>query len=88
MESPSGKPNLFGLDRAALAQVMGVVLVGEGHVVAVEGEQAMVADRHAMGIATEISQHGVGPAEGRFAVDDPIRREERIDESPPRRCVS
>jgi hypothetical protein len=36
-----------------------------------------------MRIATEISQHGVGPAEGRFAVDDPIGREERIDEGPP-----
>jgi hypothetical protein len=36
----------------------GVVLVGKGHVLAIEGEQPVIADRDAMGIASEISQDG------------------------------
>lgn len=56
--------------------------------VAVEGEQPVVADRHAMGIAPEIPQDGGSAAEGGLGVDDPVSLEERIDESPPRRRVS
>ena len=43
--------------RAALVAV-GVVLPRKGDVVAIEGEQPVIADRDAMGIAPEIAQHG------------------------------
>jgi hypothetical protein len=52
--------------RATLPLVR-VVLPAKAHALAIEGHQAMVADRHAMGIPTEVPQHGGGSAEGRSA---------------------
>src|SRR5262249_33985425 len=37
-----------------------------------EGDQAMVGDGHAMGVAAQILQHVCGAAEGMFQVDDPV----------------
>jgi hypothetical protein len=36
------------------------------------GDQAMVGDGHAMGVATQIVQHILGTTEGRFPVDHPV----------------
>ena len=69
--------------RPALVAV-GVVLVREGHVVAIEGEQPVIADGHPMGIAAEIAQDGRRAPEGRLDVDHPVGREERVDEGAPR----
>src|SRR5207248_11157127 len=44
----------------------GVVLVGKCHVLAVEGEEPVIADRDPMGIASEISQDGRRSPEGRL----------------------
>src|SRR6266511_141877 len=38
-----------------------------------EGEEAVVGERDAVGVAAEIGEHVVGPGEGRLAVDDPGR---------------
>jgi hypothetical protein len=38
---------------------------------AVEGDQPVIGDGNTMRISTEVSEHLIGPAEGRFAVDDP-----------------
>ena len=73
--------------RATLVAV-GVVLPLEGDVVAVEGEQPVIADRDAMGIAPEIAQDGGRAPEGRLGVDDPVRLEEGVDEDPPLRRVT
>jgi hypothetical protein len=54
-------------------------------VVAVEGEQPVIADRHAVGVATEIPQDSGRAAEGRLGVDHPVGLEERVDEGSPRR---
>jgi hypothetical protein len=67
---------------------MGVVLGGEGHVVAIEGEQPVIADRHAVGVATEIPQDSGRPAEGRLGVDHPVGLEEGVDETPPGRPIA
>ena len=37
-----------------------------------KGDQAMVGDGHAMGVAAQILQHILGAAEGTFQVDDPV----------------
>ena len=63
---------------------MSVVLVGEGHVVAIEGEQPVIADRDAMGVAPEIPEDGGCAPEGELGVDDPVRFEEGVDEGMPR----
>ena len=79
---------LHGGERHTAARVaMRVVLVGEGHVLAIEGEQSVIADRHAMGVAPEVSEDGHSPTEGWLGVDDPVGLEERIDEGPPRRRI-
>ena len=65
-----------------------VVLPLKGDAFAIEGEQAMVADRDPMRVAPEIAQHGGRPTEGRLRVDDPVGLEERIDEGVPLRRVA
>ena len=55
---------------------------------AVEGEQPMIADCHAMGVAPEVAQDGGRAAEGRLGVDHPVGLEERIDEGVPLRRVA
>jgi hypothetical protein len=73
--------------RATLV-AMCVVLVGEGHVVPIEGEEPVIADRDTMGVAPEIPEDGRGTAEGRLGIDHPVGLEERIDEGPLRDGVS
>ena len=55
---------------------------------AVEGEQPVIADRYAMRVAPEIAEDGGCTAEGRLGVDHPARLEEGVDEDPPLRRVT
>ena len=41
----------------------------------------MIGDRHAVGVAAEITENVLGAAEGRFAVDDPVLAEKGAKES-------
>ncbi len=52
---------------------------------AIEGKQAVIAERHAMGVAPDVPQDGAGTTEGRLGVDDPVGLEECVDASSPRR---
>jgi len=54
---------------------------------AIEGEQSVIADRHAMGIAPEVPEDSVPSPKGRFGVDDPIGLKECVDEGVPRGAV-
>ena len=58
------------------------------HVLTIEGEQSVIADRHAMGVTPEVSEDSRGPAKGWLDVDHPVGLEERVDEGPPRSGVS
>ena len=49
-----------------------VILVFESDAVAVAGKQAAVGDGDAVGVARQIGQHGLGAAEGAFAVNRPF----------------
>ena len=49
----------------AVFAAVGVILPAKGDALLVEGQQAMIGDRHAMGVATEIAQHLQGTTEGR-----------------------
>jgi len=55
---------------ALLVAVSGVS-EAERDLFAVEGDQPVIGDGDTMGISTEVSEHLIGPAERRFAVDDP-----------------
>ena len=67
---------------------MGVVLPMKRHVLTVEDEQSVIADRHAMGVAPEIAQDGGRTTEGRLGIHHPVGLEERIDEGVPLRRVA
>ena len=52
--------------------VVGGIAPTKSNLVILEGDQAMVGDGHAMGVAAEILQHVLGTAEGAFQIDHPI----------------
>ena len=56
----------------ALLVAVGVILPAEGDAFSVEGQQAMIGDGDAMGVAAEIAQHLHGSAEGGLGIDDPV----------------
>jgi hypothetical protein len=47
---------------------------------AFQGDQAVIGDRHAVGVTAEITENMFGAAEGRFAVDHPVVTEEGAEE--------
>ena len=51
--------------------VMSRIAPAKGHLAIGKGNQAMVGDSHAMGVAAEIVQHKLGTTEGRFQVHHP-----------------
>ena len=55
-----------------LAVVIAVVLVVEANAASVEGDQAVLGDGDAVGIASQIGKNLSGAAEGRLRVDDPF----------------
>src|ERR1700738_663562 len=57
------------LARAAIGTI---VLPSEGDAGAVAGDQPAVGDGDAVGIARQIGQHGLWPAEWALGIDDPF----------------
>ena len=69
-ESPQ---ELGGAERhLALLAAVGVVLPAKGDVLFLEGQQAMIGDGDAMGVAAEIAQHLHRSTEGGLGIDDPV----------------
>ena len=69
-----------GNGHRALLVSVSVVPPAECDVVAIEGEQSMIGDGDAMGVAAEITQHLLGAAEGGFGIDDPVLPKQRSQE--------
>ena len=64
---------LAGVERHdALLAAVGIIPPAEVDALAVEGDQAVVGDGDAMGVAAEIAQHMFRSAEGRLGIDDPV----------------
>jgi hypothetical protein len=53
----------------------------KGDLVALEGDQAVIGDRHAVSVAAEITENVLGATEGRFAVNHPVLPEQWAEES-------
>src|SRR5215475_8381038 len=51
---------------------MGVVLPAESHPVFVEGQEAVIGNGHAMGVAGQVTDDMLGSAERWFGIDDPV----------------
>ena len=62
--------------QALLVAVRGVS-PAKGNLPTLEGDQAVIGDRHAVGVAAEITENVFWTTEGRFAVDHPVLTEER-----------
>jgi hypothetical protein len=63
---------LIGTKRhEAFSVAVSGVSEAERDLFAVEGDQPVIGDGNTMGISTEVSEHLIGPAERRLAVDDP-----------------
>ena len=56
----------------ALLATVGVILPAESDALLIEGQQAVIGNGHAMGVAAEIAQHLHGTAEGGLGIDDPV----------------
>ena len=66
--------------QALLVAVRGVS-PAKGDLVALEADQAVIGDRHAVGVAAEITENIFGATEGRLAIDHPVLPEEGAEES-------
>ncbi len=64
-------------DLLAVAGLDAVILPAEGDGIGIGADQAGVRDRDPVGVAAEIGQHGLRPAEGRFGIDHPLGFAER-----------
>src|SRR3984957_16664271 len=47
-----------------------IILIGERHLIVIDGDKSRIGDRRAMRVAGEIGQYALGAAEGRLGVDD------------------
>ena len=66
---------------------VGIILPAEGNLVMLEGQETVVGDGDAMGVAGEITQHMMGTAEGWLGVDDPVLTEQGAQERAERLLV-
>jgi hypothetical protein len=56
----------------AIALFGAIVFPFEGDTTLITGDQTAVGDRHTMGVARQIGEHGFGSGERPFGVDDPF----------------
>lgn len=56
-----------------------VIFPAEGNMVIGDVGQSVVGDGDAVGVTAEITEHVIGPAKGRFGVDDPVGGAEAVD---------
>src|SRR5208283_4142708 len=63
----------------AAAATAAIILVGERHVIVVDGDKPRIGDRRAMRVAGEIGEHARGSAERRLGVDDERALPQRAD---------
>ena len=57
-----------------------VILPTEAHPVRFEGQQTMIGNGHAVGVATEIAQNLQGTTESGLGIDDPVVAMQAADE--------
>ena len=80
MQQETSQELLRGECHLSLFIAVGIVFPAKGNLVMLEGEQAVVGDGDAMGVAGEIAQHMMGSTEGWLGVDDPLLTEQGTQE--------
>jgi hypothetical protein len=61
-----------GESHDALLISVSTVFPSEGHVPTIEAKQTLIADGHAMGVATKVAKHAIRLPKSRFGIDDPV----------------
>jgi len=51
---------------------VGIILIAEGDAFPVEGQQAVIGNGDAMGVAAQVAEHMCGSAEGWLGIHDPL----------------
>jgi hypothetical protein len=73
-----------GLKRQSTQAVAAlVILVTEGHLAVLQGDEPVIGDGHAMRITGQILQDMLGGLEGLFRIDHPLLVTQRGEETPP-----
>ena len=72
MQQEAAKELVDTQSEELLRVAMCIVAIAEADALAVEGDDAGVADGDAMRVVGQIAEHLLGAAEGRLAVDDPV----------------
>ena len=55
------------------------ISIAQGDFSLIAGEDAIIRQRHAVGVAAEIIEHGLGRTEGFFRIDNPILVVRHVD---------
>ena len=63
---------LGGERQGAQPAAVAVVAPAEAHAAVLDGQDAVVGEGHAVGVATDVVEHAGGSVEGRLGVDDPL----------------
>ena len=58
-----------------------VILPAEGDALAIESQQAMIADGNTVGVPAEVAQHLASAAESWLGIDDPVLPKQRAEKS-------
>jgi hypothetical protein len=80
VEQKASQELVHGQGHEARLVAVGGVSPTEGDLVARQGNEAMVGDSHPMSVGAQVVKDILGAPEGRFAVDDPVPREEWAQE--------
>ena len=80
VEQEAAQELLHRQGHQTLLVTMRGVSPAKGDLAALEGDQAVIGDGHAVGVAAEITENIFGATEGRFAVDHPVVTEEGAEE--------
>jgi hypothetical protein len=80
VEQEAAQELLHRQGHQTLLVTMRGVSPAKGDLAALEGDQAVIGDGHAVGVAAKITENIFGATEGRFAVDHPVLPEEGTEE--------
>ena len=72
MKEEAAQELVSGKSHNALPSAMRIVLPAEGDMFSIEGEDAVVGDGDAVGVAAEIAQHVLGTAQSLLGIHDPV----------------
>jgi hypothetical protein len=71
-----------------MSAAMGIILPAEADCGVGDGEQPMVGDGDAVGIACQVVKHMFGTSERRFGIDDPVLPVQSAQESSERMLIA